>query len=84
MRLATLNDGTRDGRLIAVAPDGAHYALAPVATLQAALENWDEVAPQLAAIDTFPETLEPQALLAPLPRAWQWLDGSVYPSHGAL
>ena len=84
MRLATLDDGTRDGRLIVVSPDGAHYAPAPVGTLQAALEDWDAVAPALAAVSTFPESLDPDDLLAPLPRAWQWLDGSVYPSHGAL
>lgn len=84
MRLATLMDGSRDGRLIIVAPDGAHYALAPVATLQEAMERWDEVAPALAAIDSFPESLAPADLAAPLPRAWQWLDGSAFESHGAL
>jgi len=84
MRLATLDDGTKDGRLIAVSPDGAFYAEAPGATLQAALEDWDTAAPALAAISAFPHTLDPARLLAPLPRAWQWLDGSVYPSHGAL
>jgi len=80
MRLATMDDGTRDGRLIAVAADGTHYAPAPVATLQAALENWADLAP----IDTFPEPLDPARLRAPLPRAWQWLDGSAFASHGAL
>ncbi|WCT76837.1 fumarylacetoacetate hydrolase family protein [Novosphingobium humi] len=84
MRLATLNNGTRDGRLIVVSPDGAHYAPAPVETMQAALEDWDHAAPLLAAITDFPESLDLDQLLAPLPRAWQWLDGSVYPSHGAL
>jgi fumarylacetoacetate (FAA) hydrolase len=84
MRLATLNDGTKDGRLIVMAPDSAHYALAEVPTLQAALENWAHVASRLAAITDFPEALDITRLLAPLPRAWQWLDGSVYPSHGAL
>jgi fumarylacetoacetate (FAA) hydrolase len=75
-----MDDGTRDGRLIAVAADGTHYAPAPVATLQAALENWADLAP----IDTFPEPLDPARLRAPLPRAWQWLDGSAFASHGAL
>ena len=84
MRLATLDDGTRDGRLIVVSPEGAHYALAPVQTLQAALEDWEAAAPAMAAVASFPEALDPARLLAPLPRAWQWLDGSVYPSHGAL
>ena len=84
MRLATLEDGGKDGRLIVVSPDGGSYALAPVHTLQAALETWETVAPQLAAITHFPEALDVTRLAAPLPRAWQWLDGSVYPSHGAL
>lgn len=84
MRLATLDNGTKDGRLIVVSPDATHYALAPVETLQAALEDWDRAAPALAAIASFPEQLDLARLLAPLPRAWQWLDGSVYPSHGAL
>lgn len=84
MRLATLDNGTKDGRLIVVSPSATHYALAPVETMQAALEDWAVTAPVLAAIDSFPETLDVTRLLAPLPRAWQWLDGSVYPSHGAL
>ena len=84
MRLATLRDGTKDGRLVIVSPDGTHCAPAPVQTLQAALENWDEVAPQLAAASNFPDALDPAQVMAPLPRAWQWLDGSVYSSHGAL
>jgi fumarylacetoacetate (FAA) hydrolase len=84
MRLATVNDGTRDGRLVVVSPDGTSCAPAPVKTLQEALENWDAVAPQLAAITDYPEALDMAQVMAPLPRAWQWLDGSVYASHGAL
>ncbi len=84
MRLATLNDGTRDGRLVLVSADGGSFAQAPVHTLQEALDNWNVVAPQLASVSTFPEPLDPIRLMAPLPRAWQWLDGSVYSSHGAL
>ena len=84
MRLATLNDGTPDGRLVVISPDAAHYALAPVATLQAAMEQWDAVVPALCAISAFREPLDASKLCAPLPRAWQWLDGSVYASHGAL
>ncbi len=84
MRLATLKTDAPDGRLIVVSPDGTHYAEAPVATLQAALEQWDAVAEQLAGVADFPHALDTRALAAPLPRAWQWLDGSVYPSHGAL
>ena len=84
MRLATLRDGAKEGRRVVVAPDGTACAPAPVRTLQEALENWDAVAPQLAATGSFPEPLDAAQQMAPLPRAWQWLDGSVYPSHGAL
>jgi len=84
MRLATLMDGTPDGRLVVVSPDGASCASAPVANLQQALENWSEFEPQLRAISDFPEALDMSQVMAPLPRAWQWLDGSVYASHGAL
>jgi fumarylacetoacetate (FAA) hydrolase len=88
MRLATLRDGTKDGRLVVVSPDGAACAAAPdglnVGTLQQALERWSEVAAQLAAIDTFPDALDPAQIMAPLPRAWQWLDGSAFQSHGDL
>jgi fumarylacetoacetate (FAA) hydrolase len=84
MRLATLKTGAPDGRLIVVSPDATHYAEAPVPTLQAALERWTEVKDTLAVISEFPHPLDVRALAAPLPRAWQWLDGSVYPSHGAL
>lgn len=80
MRLATFDDGSRDGRLIVVADDGARFAFAAVPTLQAALENWSD----LGAPDTFPEALDPARLRAPLPRAWQWLDGSAFASHGEL
>ncbi len=84
MRLATLIDGTPDGQLVVVSPDGAHCAAAPVKTLQQALEQWDAVEPQLRAITAFPDALDITQVTAPLPRAWQWLDGSVYASHGAL
>ena len=84
MRLATLRDGTKDGRLVVVSPDGTACAAAPCGTLQEALENWDAVNAALAAIATFPDALDPALLAAPLPRAWQWLDGSAFPSHGDL
>ncbi len=84
MRLATLRDGSKDGRLVVVSPDGLRYAFAPVATLQAALEQWDAVAPELLALVQFPEPLAGQDIAAPMPRAWQWLDGSAFQSHGDL
>ena len=84
MRLATLRDGSKDGRLVLVSSDGLHYSPAPVGTLQEALEQWVSVAPRLLAIDTFPERLSDRDIAAPLPRAWQWLDGSAFQSHGDL
>jgi fumarylacetoacetate (FAA) hydrolase len=82
MRLATVKNGTPDGQLVLVSPDGNHCALAPIATLQAAMENWAAVAPQLSAISAFDHPLSD--VTAPLPRAWQWLDGSAFASHGDL
>ena len=86
MRLATIKSEGRDGRLVKVSSDGLHYAdastIAP--TLQEALERWDEVALKLAALPEGETPLQPAELLAPLPRAWQWLDGSAYASHGNL
>ena len=84
MRLATIKNGTPDGQLVVVSPDGGHYAIAPVATLQMVMEDWGRVAPTLTEMNDFDLVLDPAALAAPLPRAWQWLDGSVFPSHGAL
>ncbi|RZM18861.1 MAG: hypothetical protein EOP67_59030, partial [Sphingomonas sp.] len=99
MRLATLRAGVSegggpDGTLVLVSPDAATVLPVPdiATTLQFALENWDAISPRLAergaalaAGDASgARPLDPAALAAPLPRAWQWLDGSVYPSHGAL
>jgi fumarylacetoacetate (FAA) hydrolase len=84
MRLATLKDGTPDGRLVVVSADGERCTAAPIATLQAALENWDKCSQELASLRVFPDVLPHDRLAAPLPRAWQWLDGSAYSSHGAL
>ncbi len=84
MRLATLENGTRDGQLVAVSPDGASCSATPYATLQDALEDWEAAEPKLRGITTFPDALDASQIRAPLPRAWQWLDGSVYSSHGAL
>lgn len=84
MILATLRDGSPDGRLVAVSPGHDHCAPGPVQTLQQALERWDEVAGEFACLRDFPEPLDHARLAAPLPRAWQWLDGSVYPTHAEL
>lgn len=82
MRLATLYDGTADGRLAVVSPDGTRCAPAPVRTLQQAIERWEELLPALSAVTAFPDPLT--RCCAPFPRAWQWLDGSAFASHGEL
>lgn len=93
MKLASLNEG-RDGRLVVVSRDLTRAA--PVAeiapTMQAALDNWDHAAPLLDATyhslnvggarDAF--DLDPAKLASPLPRAYQWADGSAYVNHVEL
>lgn len=90
MKLATLRDGTRDGALAVVSARGDRYASAAsiARTLQAALDDWDRAAPRLAelsrAIGAETERTEPldrARLLPPLPRAYEWVDGSAYLSH---
>jgi fumarylacetoacetate (FAA) hydrolase len=94
MKLATLDDGSRDGRLLMVSRDltRAVDASGIAATLQAALDNWALLEADLqrlyqrlnddAVAGAF--DLDPAQLAAPLPRAWQWLDGSCFLSHGEL
>ncbi|MFN5265907.1 MAG: fumarylacetoacetate hydrolase family protein [Burkholderiales bacterium] len=94
MKLGTLDDGTRDGQLIVVSRDlqRAHLATDIAPRLQSVLDDWPFLAPQLA--DLY-ETLnlgkarhafafDPQQCLAPLPRAYQWADGSAYVNHVEL
>jgi len=90
MKLATLDNGSTDGRLVVVSNDGSR-CLEPesFSTLQQAIEQWSKaegqcriLAEQLAAGKGEPVT--PTQFMAPLPRAWQWLDGSAFDSHGEL
>ena len=94
MKLATVADGTPDGHLVLVSRDLTR-AVPPAgiaATLQAALEKWAQVEAPLRALAAELEAgtapgifaFAAGAALAPLPRAWQWLDGSVFQSHGDL
>jgi fumarylacetoacetate (FAA) hydrolase len=92
MKLASLKSG-RDGRLVVVSNDLAWYADAAhiATTLQAALDDWEEVAPRLAALATdlehaaIPrERFHEHDAAAPLPRAYQWADGSAYVNHVEL
>ncbi|WP_250508494.1 fumarylacetoacetate hydrolase family protein [Caballeronia sp. GACF4] len=94
MKLATLKDGTRDGQLVVVSRDLRTAAIADgiVSTLQRALDDWAFYAPQLMDVyealnqsrarNSF--TFEPKACMAPLPRAFQWADGSAYVNHVEL
>lgn len=93
MKLASLHQG-RDGQLIVVSKDltqAVHaHNIAP--TLQFALDNWEQVEPDLqhlyrnlndgVAHDTFP--FNPRGCASPLPRAYQWADGSAYVNHVEL
>ena len=92
MKLASLKGG-RDGRLVVVSRDLSSYAdaraIAP--TLQAALDDWAAIAPALEALarDLESGAVEGQPFseagaAAPLPRAYQWADGSAYVNHVAL
>jgi fumarylacetoacetate (FAA) hydrolase len=93
VKLATLGNGTRDGRLVVVTRDLAYATCAAgiAGTLQQALDNWPSVAPKLAAIaealerGSVPrERFREHDALSPLPRAFQWADGSAYLSHVEL
>lgn len=90
MRVATLRDGTRDGALIVVDPTGTRFARAGdiAVHLQSALDRWVEVesklrarAERLAQDPRAGEPLRVDELLAPLPRAYEWVDGSAYINH---
>ena len=92
MKLASLKSG-RDGHLVVVSNDLAWYAdaahIAP--TLQVALDEWDEIAPRLQTLatdlehDVIPkERFHEHDAAAPLPRAYQWADGSAYVNHVEL
>lgn len=93
MKLATLKDGTRDGRLVVVSRDITRYTevahIAP--TLQAALDDWasvsvrlDEAAATLAAGTAPAHRFHEREAHSPLPRAYQWADASAYVNHVEL
>lgn len=94
MKLATYKDGSRDGQLVVVSRDlsTAHYATGIAARLQQVLDDWNFLSPQLQdlyetlnqgkARHAFP--FDPAQCMAPLPRAYQWADGSAYINHVEL
>ncbi|MFQ5937059.1 MAG: fumarylacetoacetate hydrolase family protein, partial [Acidiferrobacterales bacterium] len=90
MKLATLKTAGRDGTLAVVDRALTRAVTVPecVPTLQAALEDWSRTAPKLEAVyeslntsDTEGFPFDAAAVTAPLPRAYQWLDGSAYLTH---
>lgn len=94
MKLATLKNGGKDGRLVVVSRDlqRAVDAAAVAPTLLAALENWAAAAPKLQALSDRLNggqadgafAFDPAQAAAPLPRAPQWCDGSAFLNHGRL
>lgn len=94
MKLGTLDDGTRDGQLMVVSRDlqRAHLASDIAPRLQSVLDDWSFLAPQLADLyETLNQgkarhafAFDPKQCLAPLPRAYQWVDGSAYVNHVEL
>ena len=93
MKLATLRDGSRDGRLLVVRRDGQVAVPSPDAwpTLQRALDDWEAAEAAMraladkldsGAIDGTP--IDPHRLGAPLPRAYEWIDGSAFLNHVIL
>lgn len=93
MKLGTLKNNTPDGQLVVISSDGARYTPVTLAsaTLQSVMEQWDSAEPVLHTISKALNSgelegtaVDPSAMAAPMPRSWQWLDGSVYKSHADL
>lgn len=94
MKLATLKTGGRDGTLVVVNRDLSRYQAVPeiARSLQAALDDWDTVAPRLAevyaalnaGIVADARSFDQRLCHSPLPRAYQWADGSAYINHVEL
>jgi fumarylacetoacetate (FAA) hydrolase len=93
MKLATLDNGTRDGALLVVSRDGTRALdatdIAP--HLQAALDDWERTEPLLqerfASLQSDPakgDAVDTSRLRSPLPRAYEWIDGSAYINHIVL
>jgi fumarylacetoacetate (FAA) hydrolase len=94
MKLASYKDGSRDGQLVVVSRDlgTAHYATGIATRLQQVLDDWNFLSPQLEdlyhtlnhgkARHAF--AFDPRQCMAPLPRAYQWADGSAFINHVEL
>jgi fumarylacetoacetate (FAA) hydrolase len=90
MKLASLQHG-RDGRLVVVSTDLQRYLFAAEGpnTLQAALDDWENARPVLEALSKRVnagegEAFDQSSCASPLPRAFQWADGSAYVNHVEL
>jgi fumarylacetoacetate (FAA) hydrolase len=91
MKLATYKDGSRDGQLLVVSRDlhSAHFATGIATRMQQLLDDWNFLSPQLEDLyQTLNQgkarhafAFEPRCCMAPLPRAYQWADGSAFPNH---
>ncbi len=94
MKLATYKDGSRDGQLVVVSRDlsQAHYASHIANRLQQVLDDWNFLSPQLQDLHSALNNgrarhafaFDPKMCMAPLPRAYQWADGSAYLNHVEL
>jgi len=94
MKLATLKSGGRDGTLVVVSRDLVTCQAVPkiARTLQQALDDWDHVAPRLRQVydqlnegrSATAESFLEEECASPLPRAYQWADGSAYINHVEL
>jgi len=91
MKLATYKDGSRDGQLLVVSRDlhTAHFATGITTRMQQLLDDWNFLSPQLEDLyQTLNQgkarhafAFDPKLCMAPLPRAFQWTDGSAFPNH---
>ena len=93
MKLASLNDGSKDGQLIVVSKDLRKFIYASdiALTMQNAMDNWDSIFDELKGLSKDlndgkieANKFEAKNVLPPLPRAYQWADGSAYVNHVAL
>jgi fumarylacetoacetate (FAA) hydrolase len=94
MKLATYKDGSRDGQLVVVSRDltSAHYARGIATRLQQVLDDWNFLSPQLEELSQSLNhgksrhafAFDARSCMAPLPRAYQWVDGSAFINHVEL
>lgn len=94
MKLATYKDGSRDGQLVVVSRDLslAHFASDIATRMQQLLDDWNFISPQLEELSQSLNhgkarhafAFDPKMCMAPLPRAYQWADGSAFINHVEL